>query len=171
LGYQKGVIKALNLLGDVYTHTKHYDFAVKYYEKSMFVAKRINAKLLYGLSAVELGMVFISLGENKKALKLEQEIAEIVLSVPNRQLIFEHQILKSNCLAFEKKTKVAIQLLEEMLKTEGLYPEEESIVCFELVKNNPTDEELRQKTTTLHIERYRLTGQYLYLSRLNKLRK
>ncbi len=171
LGYQKGVIKALNLLGDVHSYTKNYDFAVKYYEKSMLIAKKINAKLLYGLSAVELAMVFISLGEHKKAVKLEQEIAEIVIAVPNRQLIFEHQILKSNCLAVEKKTKVAIELLKNMLNQEELYPEEASIVYFELVKNNPTDDNLRQETTTLHIERYRLTGQYLYLNRLNKLRK
>ncbi len=171
LNYQKGIIKALNLIGDVYTDTKRYDLAVNYYEKSMVIAKKINAKLLYGLSAVEVAKVYLAIHEVEKAMILEKEVSELVKIVPNRQLIFEYQILKSNCLHLEKKNESAIDLLNQLLQNGNLSSEEESIALFELFLLHPNNEQLRQQVTNMHIERYRQTGQYHYLNRLNKLRK
>ena len=169
LGYQKGIVKALNLMGDVHTYSKQFELAVTYYKRSMEVAQKIHSNLLYALSAIELAGVYLETNEKELAFVLEKEICEICEIAPNRQLIFEYNILKANCLRAEKKTKDAEIILQDLLLAPNISEEEEAIAFFELAMIDEKNQNLRQKVASIHIELYRKTPKYLYLKRLNML--
>jgi tetratricopeptide (TPR) repeat protein len=169
LGYQKGIVKGLNLMGDVYSYSKQFELAISYYKRSMEAAEKIHSRLLYALSAIELANVYLEINEKEKAALLEKEVAEICEIAPNRQLLFEHSILKTNCLRIEKKTKEAEIMLQNLLLAPNISEEEEAIVFFELAMLEENNQNLRQKVTSIHIELYRKTPKYLYLKRLNML--
>ena len=169
LGYQKGVVKALNLMGDVYNYSKQFELSVTYYKHSMEVAEKIHSKLLYALSAIELANVYLETDELEKAFVLEKEVGEITKIAPNRQLLFEYNILKAACFRIQKKNENAEITLQNILLSKDISEEENAIAFFELAMLEENNQGLRQKVTSMHIELYRKTPKYLYLKRLNQL--
>ena len=169
LGYQKGVVKALNLMGDVYNYSKQFEFSVTYYKRSMEVAEKIHSKLLYALSAIELANIYLETNEIEKAFVLEKEVGEISKIAPNRQLLFEYNILKAACFRVQKKSEDAEITLQNILLDKNISEEENAIAFFELAMLEENNQGLRQKVTSMHIELYRRTPKYLYLKRLNHL--
>jgi tetratricopeptide (TPR) repeat protein/class 3 adenylate cyclase len=169
LGYQKGIAKAVNTLGDVFYFTKQYDRSLHFYDRAIEVTRRIDNKLVLGMSLAEKGLVLLAINQLEKLPQIVNETLEIANELGNPDLLFDAQMLSIKQRIAEEQTTDAQLFLEKLLRTE-LSKEQEAAVHFELYRLKPEDLVHRKKAIRLYKKLYKHTPKYIYKHRLDRLR-
>ncbi len=116
MGYQKGVAKSLNALGDVSYYTGKFDQSLQYYDRAIEVTRKIKNKLVLGFSLVEKGNTLLQLGGNEALRAIHVEASELARELGNPDLIFESNIFAARVKYFEEGVESAKALLEYLLQ-------------------------------------------------------
>lgn len=168
LGYQKGIAKALNTLGDVFYFTNQFERSLDHYDRAIEVTRRINNRLVLGMSLVEKGTLLIKLGRINELDEVFREALEIAEELGNPDLLFEAKILAAKTHVIAGENKKALSLLHGLLLSE-ISKDQEAAVYFELHEVVPEEAKYRNKAQTLYEQLYGVTPKYLYKKRLELL--
>ncbi|MCB9296343.1 MAG: tetratricopeptide repeat protein [Lewinellaceae bacterium] len=170
LGYQKGIAKAVNTLGDVFYYTRQYSRSLHFYDRAIEVTRKINNRLVLGISLVEKGVVLMELNQMEELEAITQEALRIAQKLGNPDLIFNARILAAKYENKKGNTEQAIQQLHA-LRAGGLPPDKQAEVNFELFLLLPEDSRYRARALELYEQLYQETPRYSYKIRIKQLKE
>lgn len=169
LGYQKGIAKAVNTLGDVFFFTEQYDRSLHYYNRAIEVTRRINNKLVLGLSLVETAHVYIATGALPELIAAQKEALELAEELGNPDLLFEARVISAKTKHLQERPKEAIAILLELL-SHSLNKFQEAAVCFEISKILPDKSRYKTRALSLYEDLYADTPKYEFKRRIEQLK-
>lgn len=170
LGYQKGIAKAVNTLGDIFFFTEEYERSLHFYDQAIEVTRKINHKIVLCSSLIEKGLVLIKMKKVVELLKVEEEALALAKELGNPDLLFNARTLEIRALHLNGRTNEALVLLNE-LQQQALSTEQQAEAAYIRFRLLPVDKTAYELATRLFKELYAATPQYLYKTRLEKLKK
>lgn len=170
LGYQKGIAKAVNTLGDIFYNLQQYARSLHFYNRAIEVTRLIGNRLVLGFSLVEKGAVLLETGDWPELDKTVAEALQVADELGNPDLRFEARLLEAKTHTVLGQTDLARKIFLELLE-DGITPDHEAAVCYELFRIDPGDNYSRKKALDLYRTLYRQTPRYLFKMRLEILEK
>jgi len=168
LRYQKGIAKALNVLGDIYFLRNELAQSKENYQEAIELSRSIDNKPVLGMSLVEQGFVTVKLKDVAYAKIILEEVKEIVNTLDNPDLRFRSKVLESQVMVLQDKKEVAIALLEAQLSI-VLTIEEEATIQYELFKLKPSGNIHQQKAFELYESLFKKIPKFLFKQRIDEL--
>lgn len=169
LGYQKGIAKAVNTLGDVFYFTKQYERSIHFYERSILIGRNIKNLLVLGSSLVEIGGVYIAIGDMKALEETATEALNIANELGNPKLLFDAKVLTAQYFHLTGKDQEALALIDE-----AIYDTEEkdslAYAYFQKWMIKASDQNAYLKALTLYEELYRRTPKHFFKERIQQLK-
>ncbi len=170
LGYQKGVAKALNALGDIAYHKKEYDKAIDFYQESNELVRSIDNVPILSSGLVELGFAYAKTNAIDLAEACLLEAKDLIDSLDKHDLRFQLHLLEVEILGLKGAKKEAMSILERLL-TAVNGPEEEADIYYELSKLEPKGNIHRRKAFDLYQSLYHTIPKFLFRQRIQELRE
>ena len=132
------------------------------------MTRRINNRLVLGMSLVEKGTVLIEMGKLDELDNVFREALEIAEDLGNPELLFEAKILAAKTHELEGENKKALSILHGLLLSD-LGKDQEAAVYFELHKILPEESKYKSKALSLYQTLFGETPRFLYKTRLEEL--
>jgi tetratricopeptide (TPR) repeat protein len=168
LGFQKGMAKALNTLGDIYYFKNEYERSIHFYERAITLTRRINNKLVLGYSLFELAIVLLVDGQYDKVKALLSEASDIANELSNVAFKFDVKLLEAK---YTRANGEKIQAAEILVQMENMpsTQEQEAERFFEWVMLFPNEATLRENAKNKYYSLLDMTPKYIYKERLRIL--
>jgi tetratricopeptide (TPR) repeat protein len=169
LGFQKGMAKALNTLGDVYYFKNEYERSIHFYERAITLTRRINNKLVLGYSLFELAIVLLVDGQYNKVKALLSEATTIGNELSNDAFKFDVKLLEAK---YTRANGEKIQAAEILVQMENMpsTQEQEAERFFEWVMLFPHETTLRENAKNKYHSLLEMTPKYIYKERSAQIR-
>lgn len=116
LGYQKGIVKVVNILGDIFYFIGEYECSFYFYDWVIEVMCKINYKIVFCVSFIEKGLVFIKMCKVVELLKVECEVLVFVCEFGNLDLIFDVCVLEICVLYMYGCINEVLFLFDELIQ-------------------------------------------------------
>lgn len=169
LGYQKGIAKAANTLGDVYYYLENYEISVQYYNYAIEVTRRIDHKLVLGLSLVEKGRSLLAWNKIQEIEPIKAEALAIAEELENPDLLFETNMLVIKLHDAQGNHDAALALIHQLLDTYSeTYQQAAAYYALHLIK--PDERSYGEIALQLYEQLYEETPRFVFRKRIGELK-